>query len=62
MYNDLAQMASAKGIYRTLAICAILSHKPVRNEISKYQPEKDTRKPDEQVCAEDVEVKNERMD
>jgi hypothetical protein len=35
MHNDLAQIAKAKGIHRTLALLAILSPKPILNENGK---------------------------
>ena len=31
MHNDLAQIAKARGIHRTLALLAILSPKPIVN-------------------------------
>jgi len=40
MHKDLAQISKAQGIYRTLALLAILSHKLVKNETSKYSPKK----------------------
>jgi hypothetical protein len=61
MHKDLAQISKAQGIYRTLALLSILSPKPAGNEISKFPPEKDTHKPDEQACAEDVSVNDECM-
>ena len=39
MHSDLAQMSKAPGIYRTLALLAILSHKSVGNENNKYSVE-----------------------
>jgi len=59
MYRDLAQMSKAKGIYRTLALLAILSPKPIRHETSKYSPRKDSHKTDEQVNISDAGVKKE---
>ncbi len=59
MYGDLAQMSKARGIYRTLALLAVLSHKPVENENNKYSPIKENHKTDEQVSLGDVGVKNE---
>jgi hypothetical protein len=61
MHNDLAQMAKAKGIYRTLALCAILSPKPVKNEINKCPLQKDIHKPGEQAGAGNGEVKDKCM-
>jgi hypothetical protein len=58
MHKDLAQISKAQGIYRTLALLAILSHKPVGNETSKYSPEKEDHKADEQVNVGDVGVKD----
>jgi len=49
MHNDLAQMAKAKGIYRTLALCAILSLKPVGNETNKCSLEKESHEAAKQV-------------
>lgn len=59
MYSDLARMSKAKGIYRTLALLAILSPKPIRHETSKYLPRRDSRKANEQVNISDAGVKKE---
>ena len=61
MHKDLAQISNAQGIYRTLALLAILSHKPVGNETNKYSPEKEDHKADKQVNVGDVGVKDECM-
>jgi hypothetical protein len=58
MHKDLAQISKAQGIYRTLALLAILSHKPVGNETSKYSPKRDSHTTDEQVNVGDVGVKD----
>jgi hypothetical protein len=49
MHSDLAQMSKAPGIYRTLALLAILSHKPVGNETNKYSMEKESPEAAKQV-------------
>jgi hypothetical protein len=59
MHSDLAQMSKAPGIYRTLALLAILSHKTIAHETSKYSPRKDSHKTDEQVNISDDDVKKE---
>jgi hypothetical protein len=41
MYEDLAQISKARDIYRTLALLAILSPKPVAHENGKHSPRKD---------------------
>ena len=61
MHKDLAQISKAQGIYQTLALLAILSHKPVGNETVKYSPEKEDHKADKQVNVGDVDVKDECM-
>jgi len=61
MHKDLAQISKAQGIYRTLALLAILSSKLVENETSKYSPEKNSYKADKQVNVCDVDVKDECM-
>ncbi len=40
MFNDLAQIAKAKGIHQRLALMAILSAKPVTTENDKRKPVK----------------------
>jgi hypothetical protein len=59
MHNDLAQIAKAKGIYRTLALLAILSPKPVGNENGKYSRKNESHTADEQANDGDVGVKDE---
>jgi hypothetical protein len=49
MYNDLVRMSKARGIYRTMTLLAILSHKPVGNETIKYPLEKDSHETAKQV-------------
>jgi hypothetical protein len=49
MHNDLAQMSKAKGIYRTLSLLAILSHKPVASGTNKYALEKESHEATKQV-------------
>ncbi|MGB8707103.1 MAG: hypothetical protein WCD72_04035 [Dehalococcoidia bacterium] len=61
MHKDLAQISKAQGIYRTLALLAILSPKLVKNETSKYFPKRDSHTTDEQVNVGDVDVKDECM-
>jgi hypothetical protein len=61
MHKDLAQISKAQGIYRTLALLAILSPKPIRHETSKYSPRRDSHKADEQVNVGDAGEKNECM-
>ena len=61
MHNDLAQMSKAKGIYRTMALLAILSPKPAMNKTSKYSPEKEDRQVNKQVNVGDVGAKDECM-
>jgi len=59
MHIDLAQMSKAPGIYRTLALLAILSHNPVGNVNNKYSAEN---KGHEAAEAKKVNVsKNERV-
>jgi hypothetical protein len=41
MYNDLARISKAKGIYRTLSLLAILSSGPDRHENAKHLPLED---------------------
>jgi len=59
MHKDLAQISKAQGIYRTLALLAILSPKLVKNGTSNYSPEKESRRADEQVNISDAGVKKE---
>jgi hypothetical protein len=59
--KDLAQMAKAKGIYRTLDLWAMLSPKLVGGETSKCLPKKDSSKAGKQVNGGDVDVKYERL-
>ena len=61
MHKDLAQISKAQGIYRTLALYAILSTRLVKNETVKYSPEKEDHKADKQVNVGDVGVKDECM-
>ena len=49
MHKDLVQISKAQGIYRTLALLAILSHKPVGNETNKYSLEKENHEAAKQV-------------
>jgi hypothetical protein len=57
MYRDLAQMSKARGIYRTLTLLAILSHKPIAHETNKYSMRRGSYKIDEQVDISDAGVK-----
>jgi hypothetical protein len=50
-------MSKAPGIYRTLALLAILSPKPVGNKISKYPPAKENNKANKQTKVGEVGVK-----
>ena len=59
MHKDLAQISKAQGIYRTLALLAILSPKLVKNETVKYSPEKEDHKADKQVNVGHVDEKYE---
>jgi len=61
MHNDLAQMAKAKGIYRTLGLLAILSPKPAMNKTSKCSLKKEGHEADKQVNAGDVGIKDKCM-
>jgi len=61
MHKDLAQISKAQGIYRTLALCAILSPRLVGKESSKYSPEKESHRADKQINVGDVDVKDECM-
>lgn len=61
MYRDLAQMSKARGIYRTLALLAILSPKPVGHEASKYSPKRNSHKTDDQVNTSGANMKKECM-
>jgi hypothetical protein len=61
MYNDLAQISKAKGIHRTLAILAILSSKPVRNENGKHSPKNQSHPADKQANVGDTGLKDERV-
>ena len=58
MHKDLTQISKAQGIFRTMALLAILSHKPVGNETNKYSPKKDSHKTDGQINVGDVDVKD----
>jgi len=49
MPNDLAQIAKAKGIQRTLAMMAILSSEPVSTENCPNLQENEGSKSDKQV-------------
>jgi len=49
MHKDLAQISKAHGIFRTLALLAILSHKPAGSETNKYQLEKENHEAAKQV-------------
>jgi hypothetical protein len=59
MYNNLAQISKAKGIYRTLALCAILSSKPAGNETVKYSLKIHGRQVNKQVNVGDIGAKDE---
>jgi hypothetical protein len=54
MYNNLVQIAKAKGIYRTLALCAILSPKPVGKETTKCSPKIHGRQTNKRVSVGDI--------
>ena len=56
MQKDLAQMAKAKGIYRTLDLWAMLSPKLVGKETSKCLLKEDSNKVGKQVNGVDVDV------
>lgn len=61
MYSDLSQIAKAKGIHRTLAILAILSSKPIRNENIKQLQKNQSHKADKQANVGDTSLKDERL-
>jgi hypothetical protein len=54
MYKDLVQISKAKDIYRTLALMAILSPKPVEHETSKCETGKNSHTTEEQVDISDA--------
>jgi len=58
MYGDLAQMSKSGGIYRTLALLAILSHKTVGNGKIKDTHKNESCVGDKQANVGDVGLKD----
>ena len=61
MYGDLAQMSKAGGIYRTLALLAILSHRPVGNKKSNHLHKNESLMADKKANVGNVGVEDERI-
>jgi hypothetical protein len=61
VHKDLVQISKAQGIYRTLALLAILSPKLGGNESGKHLPKEDSNKPGKQAYAGDIDKKVEYL-